>query len=133
MAEWAGSFFGSITANHIAIYVAIGSAIWQLIEFNYNKTRARMLDEYAQYHETVERIVSPPKNKASGNESRPYINSQMAAIYELRHFPRYYNVSERIISVLINDEKWKAYDHLIKELKFSLEYISSNNNSKENK
>jgi len=88
--------------------------------------------QFQAFHRLVERLVSPERN-----EGLVYIDRQAAVIFELRHFPRYYNFTERMLARL--RRKWEKDqaphwvnnqpppdDVLIKEIELTLGHIQKN-------
>ncbi len=77
--------------------------------------------QFQAFHKIVEQVVSPdPKGGLH------YVDRQAAVIFELRHFPRYYDFTERLLVRL--KEKWEAnpepHAHvLIEEIALTLDHI----------
>lgn len=77
--------------------------------------------QFQAFHKIVESLVSPdPKGGLF------YIDRQAAVVFELRHFPRYYDFTERLLLRL--KKKWKTdpapySDVLVDEIDLALEHI----------
>lgn len=57
--------------------------------------------QFQAFHEIVEKVVSPERT-----DGVVYIDRQAAVVFELRHFPRYYDFTERMLVRL--KKKWVA-------------------------
>jgi hypothetical protein len=73
---------------------------------------------FQAFHKLVKDLVSP--DPAAGGL---YLDRQAAVVFELRHFPRYYEFTERMLQSL--KEHWKSdqWPRLAKEIDLTLEYI----------
>lgn len=89
----------------LALGVA-GSALYRFISIKRSEERAR---RFASYHELVEALNG---NMAGG---APYIDRQIAVVFEMRNFPEYYPVTLRILRRSL--ERWK-------KLKFDTTFTS---------
>ena len=70
---------------------------------------------FRTYHQLIADLINPPNGK---------LDRQIATVFELRNYPNYFELTERIITDL--KEQWKSdsrNDRLIKELKLTLDYI----------
>ena len=77
--------------------------------------------QFQAFHRIVERVVSPERT-----DGLVFIDRQAAVIFELRHFPRYYDFTERMLVKLM--KKWvpdgEPYSHvLIEEIELTLKHI----------
>lgn len=80
--------------------------------------------QFHAFHKIVERVVSPERN-----EGLVYIDRQAAVVFELRHFPRCYGFTERMLLRL--KRKWLAdpgphAEVLIEETDLTLKHIQQN-------
>ncbi|MGA2353777.1 MAG: hypothetical protein ABSG02_04725 [Terriglobales bacterium] len=95
----------------------IVSTIQQIIQ----RRDERAERQFQAFHKIVEQVVSPePKGGLH------YVDRQAAVIFELRHFPRYYDFTERMLKRLKG--KWVAdpqphSDVLIEEIDPALRHI----------
>lgn len=77
---------------------------------------------FTTYHRLIDELVDD-KSHQSGNLM---LDRQIAIIFELRNFPKYYKVTTRILEGLKN-EAWKIGNpRLTNEVDLTLEYIKSN-------
>jgi hypothetical protein len=49
--------------------------------------------QFQTFHKIVEKVVSPERT-----DGLVYIDRQAAVVFELRHFPRYYDFTERMLA-----------------------------------
>lgn len=76
---------------------AVGTAavfvfsVFQFVAVRKRESRAR---EFEQYHLLIQRLVSPDE------KGDVYLDRQVATVFELRHLPRYYECTERILKGL---------------------------------
>jgi hypothetical protein len=63
------------------------------------------------------------------SQTQVFLDQQIAVVFELRNFPRYFELTERILSGLRNSwlqmQDWANYDRLIRELGLTLQYIKN--------
>lgn len=81
--------------------------------------------QFQAFHDIVEKVVSPLPTGGLFNYDR-----QAAVIFELRHFPRYFDFTERMLLRLkkkwTNEQPPPAHvDMLIEEVGLTLKYIES--------
>ena len=110
----------------IGAIFAVGAFWWQIHTYIQQKILESNLDEYEKYHRTISRIF-----RSSNGEVK--LDEQIAAVFELRHFPRYFDVSERILINLANDKRYQKFPRLAEEAKFALLFISEKSQSAENR
>jgi hypothetical protein len=66
----------------------------------------------------IERLVSP------GEQGKLFLDRQIAIVFELRHFPRYFECTERILTGL--KQSWGGQpeiSRLIHEIELTLKHI----------
>ena len=110
--------------SHAAALGVLGAAItfvWSAIQFILVRRKEQQAHEFEAFHRLIKELVSP-----SHDTQVIWIDRQMAVLFELRHFPRYYEVTIRILNGL--REKWSAdpefkWPRLIEELDITVEYI----------
>ncbi len=92
-----------LTSNAAALgaFGAPIAFIWSVIQFILVRRKEQEAREFDAYHRLVKELVSPDADTKS-----MWIDRQMAVVFELRHFPRYYEVTLRIFAGL--REKWGA-------------------------
>ncbi len=103
----------------ISLFFVIIGGIFAWIKFReYVKDK-----RFITYHKLVDQLV----DKDSHQSKNLMLDRQIAIIYELRNFPRYYEVTQRILEGLISEEPWRSGNQrLIKEVNLTLDYIKSN-------
>jgi len=105
---------------------AIGAAIvfvFSVVQFVSVRARESRTREFEQYHLLIQRLVTPDE------KGMLLIDRQVATVFELRHFPRYYECTERILEGL--KTTWgKVHNpempRLFVEIDLTLRYIKKN-------
>jgi hypothetical protein len=80
--------------------------VWQFIDVRRREQRAR---EFDAFHRLIKELVSPDKEGVPTRADR-----QIAAVFELRHLTRYYEVAARILVSL--REQWSGQEGNIKRV-----------------
>ena len=118
-AHWLSSNTAALSILGAAV-AYIWSATQQIVQ------RRAEADErqFQAFHNIVEKVVSP---QPTGGLF--YFDRQAAVIFELRHFPRYYEFTERLLTRL--RKKWAAEatpntQVLLEEVDLALEHIREN-------
>ena len=83
------------------------SALYHYISIKRSEERAR---RFSSYHQLVEAL------NGNGAGGAPYIDRQIAVVYEMRNFPEYYPVTLRVLRRSL--ERWK-------KLKYQTTFISN--------
>jgi hypothetical protein len=110
-------------ANHVPAVSALGASVafvWSAIQFMLVRRKDQRTHEFDAFHRLVKELVEP------GDSSGVlWIDRQVAIVFEMRHFPRYFEVTNRILSGL--REKWSKYQgppvRLVEEADLTLAYI----------
>ena len=108
----------SIIANkEFVVLISIIIPVWQ---FLYSKRNEQKQIEFENFHEKIlKKLSNLGKNEA--------LDSQIAIVYEMRNYPRYYLVSKRILTRL--HKKWKSEksnEDLLTEIKLTIDYMNLN-------
>jgi len=91
--------------------------LWALIKFNEQIKDKR----FQTYHKLIDELV----NEQLQADRKIKLDRQIAIVYELRNFPKYFDVSKRILEGL--QDEWKETNpRIIKEIELSLVYMKSN-------
>lgn len=112
-----------LTTNLTALS-ALGAAItfiWSAIQFIVVRRREQRTHEFEAYHRLIKELVQPdPASQVA------WIDRQVAVVFELRNFPRYYPVTTRILTNLRNkftsDPKFQ-WPYLVCEIDLTLQHI----------
>lgn len=84
----------------LAITGAVITFLWSVFQFMLNRGRESKNRDYQVYHQLIKEIVQPEAGGAT------YVARQMAAIHELRNFPRYFPITHRVMKHLKGN--WSA-------------------------
>lgn len=106
---------------HTAALSAFGAAVafvWSIAKYLMQRGRESRERQFKTYHRLVKELVSP--DPATGST---WIDRQAAVVFELRHFPRYYEFTERMLRGL--REQWSndpgsPRQRLLKEIDLTL-------------
>lgn len=91
-------------------------AAWKFFLLRRDKIKR---EEFEIYHEKIKELVEP-----QGKDTPIYLDRQIAIIFELRHFKRYYPVSHRILKGLLKD--WEnGEERLRSEIMHTISYIEN--------
>jgi len=102
-------------AAALAILVSIIAALIPAIQFTQTKRSEDRKSDFRTYHRLIEDLVSPPA---------PKLDRQIAIVFELRNFKKYFAVSIRILEALKAD--WKTnpdIERLFREIDLSIAYM----------
>jgi hypothetical protein len=96
------------------IVVVIFGGLWALVKF-----REHIKDKrFKTYHQLIDWLV----NEQTHADRVIKLDRQIAVVYELRNFPKYFDVSIRILEGLLVE--WKDNNtRIIEEIKLSLAYM----------
>jgi hypothetical protein len=86
-----------LTSNAAALSI-IGAAVtlaWSAIQFILVRRREQQTHEFEAFHRLIKELVSPDPAT-----NRVQVERSIAVLFELRHFPRYYEVTTRILEAL---------------------------------
>src|SRR5258706_11025371 len=110
-----------VSVTGVGAAVAFVFSVYQFLSVRKRESRQK---EFDQYHSLVEKLVSPRQG-----QSQVFLDQQIALVFELRNFPRYFELTGRILTGLRNSwlgrQDWKNYDRLIQELGLTLQYIQN--------
>lgn len=127
MFMWLTSNLTSISAFGAAVAFA-----WSAIQFILVRRHEQRTHEFETYHRLIKELVQPDATSQS-----TWIDRQVAVVFELRNFPRYYPVTVRILNNLrskfVLDPEFR-WPYLLTELDLTLRHIgkSPNNSSEPN-
>ena len=110
--KWVSS---GVTVGAVGSAIAFVVSVFQFLSMRKRESRER---EFDKYHALIERLVSPNKS------GEVFLDRQIAVVFELRNFPRYFNCTQRILKGL--REQWgaqKSWSRLTEEIGLTLHYI----------
>jgi len=112
-----------LSSNTIGLSIigAIIAFIWPVVQFVITRRRDLQFREFETYHRLIKELVSP-----DSQDKVTWIDRQAAVVFELRHFPRYFEFSARTLRGLRS--KWTAdpkfvYPRLIEEVDLTLKFL----------
>jgi hypothetical protein len=94
------AWLSSNTAT-LSIFGAAVAFIWSTTQQIVQRRADAAERQFQAFHKIVEKVVTPERT-----EGLVYIDGQAAVVFELRHFPRYYDFTERMLIRL--KKKWVA-------------------------
>ena len=118
-----------LSSNAIAALSIFGAAVafvvstWQQVSQRKAEANER---QFQAFHNLIKGLVAPEQN-----EGVYYIDRQAAVIFELRHFPRYFEFTERLLVRL--RKKWTTeppphtyVTGLVEAIDLALKHIKAN-------
>ena len=119
LVAWVSSYKAVLT-----IAVAAAPFVWSVIQWTVQRRAEARERDFQAFHRLIKELVAP--DPESG---KAWIDRQAAVVFELRHFPRYYEFTERTLIGL--REKWTAdsdfrWPRLIEEMDLTLRHIEQN-------
>lgn len=114
----------SSNAASLGIVGAAIAFIWSSTQQIIQRKAESREREFQAFHRLIKELVAP--DPESG---KAWIDRQAAVVFELHHFKRYYEFTERTLTGL--KEKWTAdpdfqWPRLIEEIDLTLHYINRN-------
>ena len=112
--------FLNTNAAGLTLVITLVAGVYKFWQFvNIKKEEGRQRD-FENYHNLIERLVVDRK----GLDGRPFIDVQIASVYELRNFKRYYPATKIILERTGNRLKDKPEQKdLVEELYRTIEFI----------
>ena len=107
-----------IKDNQIELYV-LGVTIaflFSIYKYYINRKTELYWKEFEIYHKLLKDLVQPEVENGS-----VYLDRQIAIIFELKNFKRYYPISEKILKEL--RKTWINNNRLVEEIDLTLEHI----------
>jgi hypothetical protein len=93
--------------------------VYQFLSVRKRESRQK---EFDQYHLLIERLVAPSQARQG-----IFLDQQIAVVFELRNFPQYFELTERMLEGLetewVRTPGWENYNRLIQEIGLTLRYI----------
>jgi hypothetical protein len=113
--------WSSSNAAVLSILGAVAVFIWPIVQWVVQRRAEGREREFQAFHKLVRELVSP-----DSAEGVMWIDRQAAVAFELRHFPRYYEFTERMLLGL--KRKWAddpnfQWPRLIEEIDLTLKHI----------
>ena len=113
--------FLNTNAAGLTLIITLIAGVYKFWQFvNIKKEEGRQRD-FENYHDLIERLVVDRKE----SDGRPFIDVQIASVYELRNFKRYYTATKIILERIKNRLKDKPEQKdLVEELGRTIEFIN---------
>jgi len=108
----------------VAILIAVIPAIWTFINFLILKNKELRHERFKIYHQLIESLIQP---NASGQG--PFLDRQIAIIYEFRNFQEYFVLTKRMLEGL--KKNWgdhPNFKRLTDEIDLTLQFIENKSN-----
>jgi hypothetical protein len=118
----------STNSGVICIILAAIPIIWGAISYiNIKKREANYL-QFKTYHELIRQLVEPEKPN-----SKMFLDRQVAIIYELRFYKKYYPVSLRMLKGLkVSWTKPGVLPRLLQELDITINFLENKGHDRPN-
>jgi hypothetical protein len=112
------SLLGNLTgiAAIIGALIAAITFFWNIVQFLWTRTQESRERQFETYHNLVKALVE-------GDSPDVYVDRQAAVVFELRHFPRYYGYTERMLNGLKETWREKRKPRILNEIDLTLEYV----------
>ena len=107
--------------DHLFEIIGLLIAYFGLVVPIFRYLNQRKLEErdkrFVNFHGLIKDLVEP------GKDGQVMLDRQIAVIYELRNYPKYFDLSKRMLSDLKVAWQKEDYPRIIKEIELTLEYI----------
>jgi hypothetical protein len=111
---------GTDSPSTLAILISLIALVSQSVQFLLSRSADAKNRQFEAYHRLIKELVQPSEN---GNT---YVDRQCAAVYELRRFNNYKDLTVRILTGL--RDGWTAagtiHPRLATELELTLKFLS---------
>jgi hypothetical protein len=110
--KWVSS---GLTLGAVGAGIAFVVSVFQFLSVRRRESQER---EFEKYHALIQRLVAPDEAGVT------HLDRQIAVVFELRHFPRYYECTQRILTGL--KDTWsaqKSWSRLTDEIDLTLRDI----------
>lgn len=101
----------------LGVLLAVVPLVWTAISYLRQKKKELAQQRFEVYHRLIDELVR-------GRPGGPFLDSQIAVVFELRRFPEYYQVSRRILRHLrVGWSQKPTNQPLIEEMDLALTFI----------
>jgi hypothetical protein len=116
MLEWLSTHTVGLSGAVSALGASI-AFMWSAIQLVLVRRKDQQAREFDTFHRLVKELVAPDEKTGT-----TWLDRQIAVVFELRHFQRYYEITARILFGL--RQTWAGADpRLIQEIDLTLSYI----------
>jgi hypothetical protein len=126
-----GQFVSWLTANAevisiiVAILLALVPAVWTYIRYLGLKSKELQHERFKIYHGLIRELVQPdPPGQAMA------MDRQIAVVFELRHFPEYFELTLRLLEGLRDTWVNHGFDRLTQEINSTIDFIAERSKHK---
>lgn len=88
------------TSSAIAVLMSSCTLIWQAAQFLLTRSSDAKNRQFEAYHRLIKELVQPSE------DGKTYVDRQCAAIFELKRFKHYRDITIRIVTAL--QKQWRA-------------------------
>lgn len=104
----------------IALAVAVVPAAWAFARYLNLRSKELQHDRFRIYHDLVHQLVQP---EAAGVPMQ--LDRQIAIVYEMRHFPEYFDLTSRMFEGLLKSWTAPRYQRLTDEIELAIRFIAA--------
>lgn len=105
----------------VAILLAVIPAIWSFITYLNLKNKEMQHERFTIFHKLIESLVQP-----QANGQGPFLDRQIAIVYELRNFPEYFELTIRILNGLkVSWGQHPSFQRLLDEIDLTIKHIET--------
>lgn len=114
-------FLNSYAAGLTILLTAVAGIFkfWQYVNIKKTELRQKAFDNY---HKLIKDLV---QSDTQGEKIK--LDRQVAAVYELRNYPEYFNVSIRILQEWLDRHEVQNFRQLYQEIELSINYMKKKN------
>ncbi len=103
----------------LGVILVLLPILWSIFSYINVKKKEAKIYQFETYHGLIKQLVEPDEP-----DEPKYIDRQVAVIFELRNFRKYYPATLRILQGLKENEAWSKYPRLNQELDLTIKFIN---------
>ena len=114
-----------LVSTYLAALSAFFGGMWTVLQYVTTRAREAKAREFEVFHKLILELVQP-----EAPDAKKFLDRQIAVVFELRFFPRYYPVTRRILKGLKADwSKNPEFKRLVDEMDHTLAEIHRRENA----
>lgn len=113
--------FIKIYATQLSAFGAMITFVFAIYKYQIERKTTLFWKEFEVFHKLIKELVEP-----SCENSSKYLDRQIAIVFELRNYKRYYPVSLRILKGLKKSWGKPEFKRIIDEIDISIKHIEQN-------